>query len=66
MTVCYKIGFPTRERARQELDKIRHTPRIALGQLWRYGRIPCRVYRCPDCGSWHLTSWTKEELLGCA
>lgn len=37
----------------------------ALAVIVRYrdrgGRIPFRVYVCPDCGGWHLTSWSSPD-----
>ena len=40
-------------------DALRNTQRIREEQLRRLGvtrRKECRVYACPNCGGWHLTS----------
>lgn len=47
--------------------KIRHATqrsaiRSAIASWFMSGGTPLRVYRCPDCSGWHLTSrktWTK-------
>ncbi|MFI5660046.1 hypothetical protein [Streptomyces sp. NPDC051684] len=44
-----KTEFLDRESAEQRLKEIRERPR-------RTGGVPRRVYECPQCGRWHLSS----------
>ncbi len=50
---CRKIRYSDKVAAQlalatlQNQDKAGHTER--------------RVYRCPDCGGWHLTSWRRKD-----
>lgn len=50
-----KWGWTTEERATAVLAKIR-----ATGRMGRGGKLECRVYACPWCGAWHMTS--KPEV----
>ena len=29
----------------------------------RRSKLPCRAYKCPDCGGWHLTSQPEREPM---
>lgn len=65
---CSKRSFNSRAQALLELDRIRaeiaRPLRASLGKkAKRYARArrthpdgPTRVYVCPNCGQWHLTS----------
>lgn len=43
---CGKVRFPRRKVALTALNAAKH----------RYGKNVTRVYQCPYCGDWHLTS----------
>lgn len=45
---CRKTWFRSEEHANAILEKIMKDPKP--------GRVPCRVYECPKCHGWHLTS----------
>lgn len=58
--ICSKISFATEAIAKSELRRIK-----SLDQLHKK---PYRVYECPDCGGWHLTSkdhinWDGEHII---
>ncbi len=47
MNKCWKRGYETMAEAHATADHIRKRPG---------GRSSIRVYRCPDCDKFHLTS----------
>lgn len=49
---CTKIAFPTEEEARTELFRIVDSSDY---RIWK-GVKPCRLYHCPYCNQYHLTS----------
>lgn len=48
LSVCKKIGYPTKEIADKVLRRIKEFP----GR----NKKPIRSYECKDCHEWHLTS----------
>lgn len=56
MRTCHKIAYATKHEARAAkrscLTELQH------GNSRRHER---RLYRCPHCGSWHLTSEPHYE-----
>lgn len=50
---CKKKSFLTREEAVLRVDEIQHEE--------SKHRKPIRSYKCPVCGNYHLTSWTKKQ-----
>lgn len=46
--VCKKRRYRTEPEAMLELANVRRDPKTP--------HIPCRVYLCPHCSGWHLTS----------
>ena len=48
---CGKIGYGTRKAAKEALRRTRLKRRDG-----KRGRHEQRVYKCPDCELWHLTS----------
>ena len=61
MTMCKnKKKFATKDKAEYILNS-------AWRNALRKGKthtLPCRTYKCRECGKWHLTSkklWTKED-----
>jgi hypothetical protein len=56
MTGCVtaKKSWPTWEEAEAVLQKIQSNPRTKV--------VPQRVYQCPWCDQYHLTSDPKEKL----
>jgi hypothetical protein len=45
-----------------ELTAMEWVERARTDPAWenRHGQPPTRVYRCPDCGWWHMTSKPKR------
>lgn len=56
MEACGKRGFTSEKEARTELNYQRQG-RIA--RTMRKNKVPQRVYKCNECGKFHLTS--KKE-----
>lgn len=56
---CMKIGYPDKKAARQALTRIR-TRRSTTKTPGRRrpSNPPLRIYQCPDCHQWHLTTVT--------
>lgn len=50
---CAKIAYRTPRRAQQAARRVA----VAVGH-------PLRVYRCPDCGAWHLTRQLRRWQEG--
>ena len=50
---CIKIPFATAELAREELERILMTQRRPWATK---DKKACRIYECPYCSQWHLTS----------
>lgn len=53
---CNKIGFMSKaeaKRAKRSCQRARED-----GAVWRE---ESRIYRCPSCGGWHLTSTPLEQ-----
>lgn len=48
---CHKMGYPTEYAARVEL-----VGTVVSRNKGKNQRHECRVYECPTCGNWHLTS----------
>ena len=53
-----KYCYPDEISARSALKKARARKKS------KKGHIEKRVYRCPDCGYWHLTSMTRKDGSG--
>ncbi len=55
------------ERNRMCLGKIRYRsekdPSLARRKIRRHRDTVLRVYECPHCGGWHLTSQKKGRTL---
>lgn len=50
---CVKHSFETSEEAFEELERIITTQR----KPWlKKDKKPCRIYQCPKCNCYHLTS----------
>jgi hypothetical protein len=49
MPGCWKVPYPTESAAKRELKRFQRAK-------YRGGQAPQRVYQCPDCKEWHLTS----------
>jgi len=57
---CTKIRYKTKEEAREHLIKIVEQPEH---KPWNEKK-PCRHYRCPHCGDYHLTSQpTIDDII---
>lgn len=52
-----KISFKTEEEAKKELTRIVESN----FKPWVNKKMPCRYYKCEDCGNYHLTS--KHTVL---
>lgn len=57
--ICRKICFATEQIAKSELRRIK--------SMEQSHTKPYRIYECPDCGGWHLTSkeyikWDGEHI----
>lgn len=52
LRTCNKIKYPTQKLALMALDRIRHKKKSNHNEK--------RIYQCPICAHWHLTSMTKE------
>jgi len=55
-----KQAYPNEERARRVLS-IAWKHAISNGTTHE---LPCRAYRCTQCGKWHLTSKPDWKLTG--
>lgn len=53
---CGKTRYDSRDEARAALAGIQRRPDVALMNYLRSGKVPSRVYRCRECGGWHLTA----------
>lgn len=51
--VCRKQRFPSELDATTALSSVQRCPRT--------GKIPHRVYQCPWCDGWHLTSQNRQN-----
>lgn len=54
---CSKRRYATEIEAKLEIARFQHMDDP------RRGKIPCRAYKCPNCGGWHLTSAPQREPL---
>lgn len=52
-TICGKNGYRT----------YRHAMKV-VGRAEGVRGEGLRIYRCPECGHWHLTSRIKEDVSG--
>lgn len=50
--MCEKVAYPSQREANEVINSF-HKSHLR-GRTGK--KIPCRAYRCPDCGMWHLTS----------
>jgi hypothetical protein len=51
VSACEKVGYATKHEAKAAKRDCQRT--AAQGVTWRN---ESRIYRCPACASWHLTS----------
>lgn len=52
-----KRAYPNAERALREVEAAWTRPQHSE----HVGPMPCRAYKCEDCGWWHLTArWERE------
>ena len=51
-TGCGKRAYTSKNVADREIRRIR---KLAKSHQRKHNQ-PCRSYKCPDCGWWHLTS----------
>lgn len=57
--VSGKLAWPTQDSALKALEKAWLRPQ---GDSPPTKVFPVRVYHCPDCGWWHLSShWSKSK-----
>jgi hypothetical protein len=50
-----KRSYPDEAAASAALDEVRRARSLG-GWDDRHGHAPTRVYSCPACGNWHMTS----------
>lgn len=65
MIMCQKVSFNSKQEASIRIAEIKQEDS-------EKNKKPRRSYKCPECGMWHLTSWTipkkkyvsKQKFLG--
>lgn len=56
---CDKLSFDTYSEAQTVINKANTWGRVT-GKRRLQNKKPKRVYKCPDCGKYHLTSKKKK------
>lgn len=52
---CYGKNVYTKKEAQTKMNSLQHDKRKRVNRR-KAKRVPVRIYHCPTCNGWHLTS----------